>query len=215
MINTASATMRAAALAVLAVLILPACSSARCVETIATVSVDEVGPQGFSARETIDAVEGPWQCVLTWNGAGSVADVSPDGGSTEAVVELRYDGGDVRHIGSVREGGAPGERLGCLSSIEIDMAVVVTTRDGALGEEGSAVARVFGPSDDVTVELEVVDFAGSYQYQSLEDWARQGTTFVASFSRGRASGFLREWTADESGSHGTTATVAEYRCDER
>jgi hypothetical protein len=124
-------------------------------------SVDTVGPLGFSGASLLAFAGGLHSARVDWlaHPVGDVHIVSgPESGQGNVELEVRYEGGAVRHVDStLKPSGTDGPPAECNDWLELDVEVVLRTGGGALNEtwttrlagnlDGAAIDRRFTPDE--------------------------------------------------------------------
>jgi hypothetical protein len=89
------------------------------------LGADEVSPLGFSARAALDAASGEHTAPLVW-ADGAQSQLTTDVAQAGDVVYVDYE--------VVDDGSGMEPAIGCVDQVEVPVALVVTSADGAFGE---------------------------------------------------------------------------------
>ena len=165
------------------------------------ISGDEITSLSFSTESVLQAISGQWECDLTWNGAGEIAEVTPSEGTTEVSMSLSYEGGEIRDIVSVKKGGHKYDRLSCSNRLEISSVLEMRSSDGALAEAWDVQAGMLAKYEMSIVFFDPI-FKGSYRYELAKEWPYTWTVlsvifYIEDFKGVAAEGKLVELTSDE------------------
>jgi hypothetical protein len=205
--------------------------AARCEDTVNVVAPDDVTYLGTTTTELMSNVLGTWQCEVTWHdGVENLPDAgTTDGDTGDAVLNLAFEGGEIREILSKRVGGTKLDRLACGNSLEMDLVFGLTSSDGRLAETWQVTAETT-EARFMGVRYVPESFAGTYHYTIQGDWPNQGTSVSTSFliesdpSTNTARGSINEWTESQPATEadalgrpitevsGMSVTTAEWVC---
>lgn len=133
---------------------------AACIETVASLSVEEESPIGFSAQQILALTSGYHDATLSWDGGGTAA----------LALNISYLEGDVRFVDREVNTGRTeltdtavdsGEL--CPDTVEVDVSVSAVSDDGALAESwDTALVAADKSSASFRAEFDPLAMSGSY-----------------------------------------------------
>jgi hypothetical protein len=112
-----------------------------CEDTVLALSATDVVSDllGWSADDLLGWADGGFTVTAGWSSDTAVLTQSPQGGETELVVTIAYDGGGIREVDSQPVEGENEIALDCQPRLEVEVVITVATADGAFDETWTAV----------------------------------------------------------------------------
>jgi hypothetical protein len=158
-----------------------------CEDSVSALSsIDAVSELlGWSADDLLGWADGGFTVTAAWSTDSSILTQSPQGGETELVVTIAYDGGEIREIDSQPVEGEHELAMDCQPRLEVEVIITVATADGAFDETWSAVLSrsVSYQTDDeqplmLRAEFDPAGLAGSFEIESISGPAPDSVTAV-------------------------------------
>ena len=129
---------------------------------------------GISAADLLDEVGNGFTTAARYADDTTILTQSPLGGETNLTVTISYDGGEIREIESVPVDGDDEFAGECLNRLEVDVAVAVSTEDGAFAENWRAVLAQTVSSEQegfddpiLAAEFDPAGIEGSFKIVSI------------------------------------------------
>jgi hypothetical protein len=143
----------------------------QCLETREALAFTEASSWGITPADAYAHVDGPRAGTLTWNGGGSLGEMSPSSGTSgfSLSTTLHTDSAiavDLEHVGD--------GRLACSDTIEVQATLTLVSEDGAFDEqlEISLSATDGTLANEVIGEVDLSDYAWSGTF----DWDPESAT---------------------------------------
>lgn len=105
-----------------------------CIDTEQIVDIDWQTPLGFSARDVVEGVAGPYATQLEWLENTHEVELEPAGEVVDLAIHVWYDGGEVVYVDRQPDPIGVATPEDCVARMFIDVTVGLTTADGRFAE---------------------------------------------------------------------------------